>query len=428
MSNFSRRSFLGGMGAVGGAALAGGLAGCGGNVNISDNPSELVLWYWNRSISPTLLGEARDEIPGTSMHLRSDVIGGDYDSKIRTSLAGDAYIPDIAGVNANCALYFPTEDLFYDLNDFGAEDYRELYYDWKWDRGVTPTGRMCFWPMDTGPTGFYYRADIFEAAGLPSEPDDVEAATREWDDWIALGEELRASQDSALINTGGAVFNQFINASPERYFDEEDRPLFDREGSAVREAWDLAVRAIDAGVTARLPVDADQNSAWVSGRTAGNIEAVWWAEILKDTAPDTAGEWRLAAQPVRPGSSGGSFLAVPSTCKDPEAAFAFIHWLTSPENQAQTYNEIQLFPSCPSSFEDHDINSEVGFFGEQDPLEFFAAQAENVAPAFESTYENQIGFFTQELGNVESGKDSERAWFDAVEQIDRVLRKRGVIQ
>lgn len=403
-------------------------AGCGSNVSISDNPDELVLWYWTRSIAPVHLDRAREGIPETDMHLRADVIGGGYDDKLRVSLAGGAYIPDIAAVNVNASLYFPNEDLFHDLDDFGAQDYRDLYYDWKWDRGITPSGRMCFWPMDTGPTGFYYRADIFDDAGLPSEPEEVEAATREWEEWIALGEELRASADVALVNTAASIFNQYINASPERYFDEDDQPLYDRDGSAVREAWELAVQAHTAGVTARLPVETDQNAAWVSGRTAGHIEAVWWAEILKDTAPDTAGNWRLAMQPVRPGSSGGSFLSVPTTCKDPEAAFAFLTWLTTPENQAETYNDVQLFPSSPESFDGDLINAEVGFFGEQDQLEFFATQAEEVPSAFVSTYESQIGVFAAELTNVEGGKDAERAWNDAVDQVDRTLRKRGVIE
>src|SRR5690606_25204930 len=179
----------------------------------------------------------------------------------------------------------------------------------KWQLGTTPTGRFCFWPMDTGPTGFYYRSDLFAEAKLPSEPDEVSAAIRTWEEWIELGEKLRKNSDRALVNAGKVVYGQFINASAERYFDDQNRPLYSREGSAVRQAWEIAVQAIKAGVTARLPsnTSGDQNAAWVSGRTAGHIEAVWWGEILKDTAPDTAGKWRIAMQPVKPGNSGGSF-------------------------------------------------------------------------------------------------------------------------
>ena len=116
----------------------------------------------------------------------------------------------------------------------------------------------------------------------------------------------------------------------------------------------------------------------MSGKVAGHIEAVWWAEILADTAPDTTGKWRLADQPGTPGNSGGSFLAVQSTCKDPEAAFAFLSWLTTPANQAASFNDVQLFPSTPASFTGGQMTSDSGFFGPQDPLAFFARAAEAV--------------------------------------------------
>ena len=45
-----------------------------------------------------------------------------------------------------------------------------------------------------------------------------------------------------------------------------------------------------------------------------------------------------------------------------------------------------------------------------------------------STYESQIGAFALELANVETaGKDPEQAWQDAVDQTDRVLKKREII-
>ena len=166
----------------------------------------------------------------------------------------------------------------------------------------------------------------------------------------------------------------------------------------------------------------------MSGKVAGHIEAVWWAEILADTAPDTKGKWRLANQPELPGNSGGSFLAVPSTCKDPEAAFAFLSWLTTPANQALTFNDVQLFPSTPASFSGGEMISKTGFFGPQDPLDFFSKAAEAVPTTFVSTYEAQTTAFTTELANVEAGgKDPEQAWDEAVSLTDKILAKRGVL-
>jgi cellobiose transport system substrate-binding protein len=407
--------------------LAGALASCGSGTSISSDPNELVLWYWNRSIAPSLLDQAAQQIPGTDRRLRADVIGGAFDNKLRTGFAAQAYIPDLTAVNSNAALYFPSEDQFVNLDDYGAQDYKDDYYEWKWNLGRTPTGRFLFFPMDTGPTGFFYRADLLAEAGMPSEPDDVSAAVRTWDEWIAFGQQLRETSDVALMGNAVMVFNQYINASPERWFDVDDQPLFDKPDSAVRAAWDTAVKAIQAKVTRNLQVENEQNAAWNSGKLGGQIEGAWWMKVATDTVPDLAGSWRIAQQPGLPGNSGGSFLAVPKTSKDPAAALAFARWLTLPENQAQSYNEIQLFPSAAGAFS-AGMDPAGPFFGDQDPLAFFSTAAENVPTTFVSTYEKQIGSFADQLRVVESaGKNPEQAWDDAVTAVNKILKKRGVI-
>jgi len=420
----SRRSLM--LGAAGMLPLA--LAGCGSDPSISEDPDELVLWFWDRSASRDLLEQASQKIPGTDRHLRADVIGTSFDTKLRTSLAGDAYIPDITYINSNNALYFTNEDLFLDLSELGAESVKDDFYEWKWDLGTTPSGRFCFFPLDIGPTGFFYRQDIFAEAGLPSTPEDVSAAITTWEDWIALGTELKGAGDAFLVNDALNVFEEFLNASPERFFDTDDKALYLQPDSAVRQAWDTSIAAIDAGVTAKIPRerDTDRNAAWASGRTAGNIGAAWWAQVLQESAPDTAGAWRLASQPVRPGNSGGSFAALPHTCKDPEAALAFITWINSAENQAAAYEDVQLFPSTPASFDELTYSGD--FYGDQDPLAFFSTAAESVPSSFISNAETFImGKFVLELSNVEtSGKDPESAWNDALAQAERVLLKRGV--
>ncbi|ATG54535.1 sugar ABC transporter substrate-binding protein [Brachybacterium ginsengisoli] len=414
------------LGAAGMLPLA--LAGCGSDPSISEDPDELVLWFWDRSASRDLLEQASQKIPGTDRHLRADVIGTSFDTKLRTSLAGDAYIPDITYINSNNALYFTNEDLFLDLSELGADSVKDDFYEWKWDLGTTPSGRFCFFPLDIGPTGFFYRQDIFAEAGLPSTPEDVSAAITTWEDWIALGTELKGAGDAFLVNDALNVFEEFLNASPERFFDTDDKALYLQPDSAVRQAWDTSIAAIDAGVTAKIPRerDTDRNAAWASGRTAGNIGAAWWAQVLQESAPDTAGAWRLASQPVRPGNSGGSFAALPHTCKDPEAALAFITWINSAENQAAAYEDVQLFPSTPASFDELTYSGD--FYGDQDPLAFFSTAAESVPSSFISNAETFImGKFVLELSNVEtSGKDPESAWNDALAQAERVLLKRGV--
>jgi len=85
MSFLSRRRLLGGAAALGLTAASGALSGCGSSVSISSDPGELVLWYWARSVNPDLLAQAAKQIPGSNKFLRGDVIGGTFDTKLRTA-------------------------------------------------------------------------------------------------------------------------------------------------------------------------------------------------------------------------------------------------------------------------------------------------------------------------------------------------------
>lgn len=282
--------------------------------------------------------------------------------------------------------------------------------------------------MDTGPTGLYYRNDLFAKGKVASDPDEVTAAIRTWDDYLELGAKLRKNLDVALDLNAFVIFNMYINSSAERYFDKTDHPIFEQPNSAIRKAWDLAVRASKMRVTGNLHTSTDQNAGLGSGHVVGHMEAVWWGPVLADTAPDTKGKWRLASQPVKAGNSGGSFLMIPTTCKDPQAAFDFIKWYTSAENQVTTFNEIQLFPSTPATFKSDQMKADNSFYGGQDSLAFFNKAAEQVPITYVSPYENLTTAFTSELTLVETaGKDSERAWDDAVTSVNRALKKRGLV-
>lgn len=426
MDLLNRRAFL--TGALG-AVAAGALAGCAPGVSISSSPDVLTLWYWNLSIADSLLAKARKGIPGTGRRLDTNLVSTGVDVKLRTSLAGKAYIPDVSALNSNVADYFPIEDQFIDMNELGAERYRDRYLDWKLQMGVTPTDRMCFWPMDTGPTALWYRQDVFGKAGLPSEPDAVTEWMSDWDAWLEAGKKLRKNADAAIITSAPQTFTALLGASADRYFAKDGTRLYDQEGSAVRQAWDVAVEAGRTGITANAQTDTAKNSSLSSGRMVSNIEAAWWGPQLKSAAPDQAGSWRVAHQPGPPGNNGGSFLTIPKTSKDPEAAFALITWLTSPENQITSYEEAQLFPSTPGSFDSIDPDRPDKFCGGQPITQAFVRSAKHVPTTFISPYEKAVGDgINLELVNVETqNKDPERAWDDAMAQADRQLQKEGLI-
>ncbi|KMS69939.1 ABC transporter substrate-binding protein [Streptomyces viridochromogenes] len=428
----SRRRFLGASLGGAGAALL-GLSGCGApSGSASAGTSHLSLWYWKGALSDELLATAKRGVPGVpGLRVRgSQIPDGEIDSKVRTSLAARAYVPDITVANSdNLATFFPDENEFLDLRTLGAESVRDRYLDWKWKSCFTPSGRMIGFPLDAGPTALYYRRDLFRQAGLAYEPADVAEAIPTWEKFIAAGRTLRAKAPGKpyLVSNIGNVFQQVLLQSPKQFVDADNRFIGDQEH--VKRGWDLSVEILRQRLSGRITDGTpDFNAAMSGGRVATMTTAVWAINGLKDSAPKTSGTWRLTTMPDGPANYGGSYMTLTRYCRDPEAAFAFLTWLLSPENQLKSYQEISLFPTTPAAYADPAMHKPDPFFGGQQPIDVFGPAAEKAPVNYFSPYEETANTpFFQELTNVEMlGKNPDRAWRDAVNTAETTLSRLGV--
>ena len=421
----TRRQFL----VLGAGAAAAGLTGCGSRSSLGAS-DELSMWCWTGSVNDDLIAQAEKGIAGTSKKLSMTRIGGDYKTKVLTSLAGKSLVPDIIGINDDVATYFPNADQFHDLNELGADKLKGDFLEWKWKLGITPDNKMMAFPMDTGPTAMFYRRDIFEKAGLPTEPADVAAAAPDWERYIEVGKKAKqAVPGSAITDNITSVFLYALAQLPQRFMTSDGQYLAD--GDHIRKAWDLAVRVVKEGLSANAQDGStDANAVVTNGRLVAFVGAVWWAQLgPKNAAPKTKGLWRVTPAPGGAGNRGGSFLAITNYCKDPEAAFAFISWLESSKNQAQSFLDPVLFPSTPASYTDSRLAAPDPFFGGQQIVDVFADSAKKYPGAYFSPYDTIIGdALKAELVNIEIGsKTSDQAWRDAQHQIDRELTRAGAI-
>lgn len=421
----TRRSFLAGASGLLGSAIL-GTAGCGRGGYLTDEGT-LSLWYWDRSISDALLARVPK---ATGVDLQPQKVPFDYKPKLLTSLAGNAYIPDICGFNDDVATYFPDADQFYDLNELGAAELEDQYLDWKWQFGTTPEGQLVGFPMDTGPTALFYRADLFDEAGFPTEPDEVAAMMETWDDYFDAAEEYKQATDGKfLIPNVDMVYYQGIRQQSSRYMTEQNK--FIGDGPQIREPWDRAVEAYRRELTpnAAPTRQPDWNAAVSNGTVASFVDAVWNAEILKDTAPNTEGNWRVCRAPGGPGNAGGSFIGITKASRDPQAAWEVIKWVQSPKNQIFAYNEISLFPAARAALGSEDVRVKDKFFGGQVINDVFGESALNVRPVYLSPYDSRIDTaFNDQITNLwATGKDPERAWRDALDEVNRQLAHRGLI-
>ncbi|GLZ34170.1 sugar ABC transporter substrate-binding protein [Lentzea sp. NBRC 105346] len=399
----NRRTFL---------ALAGLVAtGCA-----TEDRTGMTLWMWSGGLSEKVLEEAANRFPG----LRPLQVGAAFKSKLMTNLAGRSHVPDITGLKGeDISAFFPNADEFVDLKTLGADRLREQYLGWKWQQGCTAEGKMIGFPIDTGPTGLFYRADVFDRFGIRGD------ALRTWDDYFDAGVELK--REAFMILNLRMVFIMAMAQSKRQLVDESGRYIGGDDH--VRHAWDLAVRAQRLGINAGMQDGSpDVNAALTTGKVPSMIGASWAAADLKSGAPDSKGAWRVAPTPGGAANYGGSFLGITKYCREPERAFEVITWLLSPDRQTQGFVDLNLFPSTPDTFARPELRQPDDFFGGQIIVDTFAESAKQVPIAYLSPYEVRLAWaFHEELSSVETmGKPPEEAWRDAQSRARRIADHVGL--
>src|SRR6266542_2603678 len=410
-----RRLLQAGLLGMAGAAV-GATAACGKEKKAPGGQSKnLALWYWPDGLSDKVVADVPKQF--SDITFNATKIGGDFKQKLVTTITSRQFLPDITGIKGEDIAYFMTQaGQFLDLRDLGAGDLKSQYLEWKWKQGSTPDGKQIGFPIDIGPTALFYRRDVYEKAGLPTEPKDVAAAMSTWEGYFDAGVKLKQAVPKAfMVSDAAEVFGMAVGQSDKRFVDASNRFIGDQQH--IRRAWDLAIKTIELGIDGKITSGGqDFNAALNAGTLPSKLGAAWVAIDIKSAAKDTTGKWRVAPMPDGPANVGGSFLAITKGSGNPKKAFEIVKWLLSPENQARGYTDSTLFPSSPATYKMPALTGPDEFFGGQVTIDVFGPTAEKIPVAYESPHDSTVKApFETELGNMElKGQNLEAAWKDAV--------------
>jgi cellobiose transport system substrate-binding protein len=421
----SRRRFLHASALT--AAAAGFTAACGSSGSTAANGKDLTLWYWGGGLSDKVVADAKTHF-AADIALTASSVGGDFKQKLVTTLAaGGKSVPDITGIKGeDMASFIPSAAKFLDLNDLGFKDVSSQYLAWKVKRAQTPDGKQLGFPIDIGPTGMYYRVDLFEQAGLPTDPAQVAAQVKSWDDFFAAGAQLHhAVPKSFPMRNLPELFSIVINQGTKRFIDESNHFIGDQDH--IRTAWNTAIKGFTSGLDGKVD-DNSWNAAIATGTLGIELGAAWHALDIEQAAPDLKGKWRVAPMPGGPANDGGSFLALPKQCRNPDQAFKIISWILSPENDVRGFTDAALFPAAPAAYKLPAMTAGDPYFGGQSTIDVFGPAAQAIPVSYEAPADAAVmAPYRTELTNVEaSGKSPNAAWNDAVSQAKQIAQRQGV--
>ncbi|WP_181442103.1 extracellular solute-binding protein [Streptomyces tateyamensis] len=291
----------------------------------------------------------------------------------------------------------------------------------------SPDGKVLFGlGTDMGGMALCYRPDLFKAAGLPTNRDQVSAMMADWPAYIAAGKQFLANSPNKNVrwfDSGGNLFSAVIAQAPQGFYDSTGKPVV-TQNPAVKDAFDLVAGAIKDGESAGIQAF---TPAWDTGFQKSQFATVacpaWMSYEFKTNPPADGGKWDLTRIPGGGGNWGGSYLTVPKSGKHTKAAVDLAKWLTAPDQEAKLFKEKGYFPSDRALWSQPDIADHTEpLFNDAPTGKIFSQSAKDLKPQPLGAHGAEIG---TALGNaltaVEQGKaDAGTAWKQALGDIANI--------
>ena len=262
-----------------------------------------------------------------------------------------------------------------------ADDVKGRWLDWKEAAATDAAGNLVAYGTDIGPQGICYRADLFEAAGLPTDRAEVAELFPTWDAFFEVGAEYKAATGKPFIDSANAVLQGIVNQM-EFTYEEPDGTIIATENPDVKDAYETVVeKAIPIAAYAGQWSE-DWFASLASGEFATMLCPGWMLGVISGNAPDTTG-WDLAnAFPGGGGNWGGSYLVVPANGENVEAAAQLAAWLTSPETQLKAFGNAGTFPSQLEALSSDELASATNeYFNNAPSGEILTERAEAITVA-----------------------------------------------
>jgi cellobiose transport system substrate-binding protein len=416
------------------------LAGCANSGASSGNSNEkitLTVTTFGTMGFDDLYKQYEKDHPNITVKATNIDTGGNAQTDWQTKQAAGSGLPDVQAVEEGwLSKVMQVSSSFVDLRDYGANDIKNRWVDWKVKQATDSKGRIIGYGTDIGPEGLCYNSKLFAAAGLPTDRDQVatyfggDNAT--WQKFFEIGKAYHDKTGKAWYDQSGFVWNSMVNQLPEGYY-TSDGTLNVKDNSDLKTRWDLLAQAAADGLSSnQTQWDWGKGKAFTDGSFATFVCPGWMLGVVKGQVEAAGGSsadgWDFAN--VFPGGAanwGGSFLTVPTTSKHPKEAAALAAWLTAKESQVATFQKAGTFPSVTAAQSDPGVtgqNDLTKFFNGAPIGEILAKRAVGVVAQYkgpdDATIQEQV--FGPSIQQLDSGKaDGQTAWNNAMTLLDQLV-------
>lgn len=403
------------------AIVLAGCAGGSGSTSESDGPVTLTVATFNDfGYTDELLQAYQDEHPEVKIVHNKAATSNDARANYFQKL-GKKGLADIEAIEVD---WLPEVMKYSDLLAPVPADLKDRWLDWKTEAATDADGNLIGYGTDIGPEAICYRSDLFEAAGLPTDPAEVASLLEgDWAKYFEVGAQYSSATGKAFFDSAGGTYQGMINQVKAAYEDPKTGDITATENPEVKDIYDQ-VTAASATQSAHLGQWSDD---WFAGLSNGAFATMlcpgWMLGVISGNAQDVT-TWNVAnVFPNGGGNWGGSYLTVPANGAHVKEAQALADWLTSPETQIKAFENAGTFPSQTKALEDQTLLSSTNeFFNNAQVGQIFTdrANAVTVSPFKGEKYFQINDAMQQALTRVDVDKSQSPAesWDQWVSEVD----------
>ncbi|MEV7961921.1 ABC transporter substrate-binding protein [Oerskovia paurometabola] len=314
-------------------------------------------------------------------------------------------------------------DLFTDLTD---PELADRWVEWKSQQATTPDGKLIGYGTDIGPEAICYRSDLFAAAGLPTDRAAVAellgGADATWDDYFAVGKQYNTATGKAWFDSGMATYQGMVNQLDNAYENSDGTPKDLATNSDIQGLYESVLTAsVTDNLSAHLEQwSGDWDAAFQNDGFATMLCPAWMTGPIEERSGGVTG-WDVAdVFPGGGGNWGGSFLTVPASGKNADAAKELAAWLTDPAQQTAAFESAGTFPSQVEAQDSEAVQAFTNEFFNAAPVgAIFVARANAIEGApFKGANYFAIHQTVQDAikrTDVEKTDDAKASWDKAVQ-------------
>jgi len=348
----------------------------------SSGPVQIQFWGWAPGYqkSVDLFNASHKDIHVTFNQIASGSKGG-YTRILNAVTAGNA--PCVASVGFETMPTFAEAGALQDITQYASADQSQFSTS-SWS-GVTIAGHVYGIPVDEAPMALFYRKDLFAKYGITTPP-----AT--WAQYATDAATIHAADPNVYIGDFGNDAYNFIGLVQQagaKWFGTSDDQwtvgINDAATQKVAAYWQNLIS--EKYVATNPSFDTALYKGLDNGTILSDVNAVWDAPILAQSAPDPSGKWAVAPVPVwnaadpTQGNDGGTPNVVLKGCQYPQQATEFADWFST--NTASVTNLINvtgIYPSATSGLSNPALSAPDPYFGGQDIFNVFKAASAQITP------------------------------------------------